>query len=234
MLGRPAAVLFDFGGTLDADGLPWSARFLRAYRALGGRLDAHDFELVFADSDRRLATHDGIAGLGLRATLDAQCRLLAPMLPDGAGVDWNAVTDALCREATETAARNARVLAALRPHVRLGVVSNFTGNLERCLDELGLLQFFGAVTDSAVVGRLKPSPELFVDTLRALGMPPERAWMVGDNFEADIRPALQLGLRACWLASPTRPAPPGCAPSVRIARLPELNAVLAHGAVCTD
>jgi HAD superfamily hydrolase (TIGR01509 family) len=165
--------------------------------------------------------------------IDAQAELLRASLPDGSAVDVGAMAEHFHTESLRVIDRNREILAQMGRNYRLGVVSNFCGNLERCLDELELLRHFDAITDSAVVGRSKPSPELFVGTLRLLDVPPERAWMVGDNFEADVRPALQLGLRACWLASPTRPAPSGCTPSARIARLPELHEVLVRGAVCT-
>jgi HAD superfamily hydrolase (TIGR01509 family) len=232
--GPPRAVLFDFGGTLDADGVPWSQRFYVAYRAAGGSLRAHLFDELFKASDRALERLEGVGRLGFRAMIDAQAELLRASLPDGDTIDASAMAEQFHTESLRVIDRNRELLAQLQRDHRLAVISNFTGNLERCLDELGLLQFFGAVTDSAVVGRVKPSPELFVDTLRGLGVPPERAWMVGDNFEADIRPALQLGIHACWLASPGRPAPAGCEPSARIARLPELHGILAHGALCTD
>jgi FMN phosphatase YigB (HAD superfamily) len=53
--------------------------------------------------------------------------------------------------------------------------------------------------------------------------------MVGDNFETDIRPANGLGMRTCWLAPLERPLPQGAAPTLRIARLPEME-----GAVPND
>lgn len=34
-LSPRASVLFDFGGTLDADGIPWKERFFRLYQAEG-------------------------------------------------------------------------------------------------------------------------------------------------------------------------------------------------------
>ena len=37
-------ILFDFGGTLDADGTRWSVRFHEAYRRAGGRLVLERFE----------------------------------------------------------------------------------------------------------------------------------------------------------------------------------------------
>src|SRR2546427_1211252 len=49
---------------------------------------------------------------------------------------------------------------------RLGVVSNFTGNLRPCLEELGLARFFAVLSDSAVLGWSKPDPRIFAHTDR--------------------------------------------------------------------
>jgi len=71
-------------------------------------------------------------------------------------------------------------------------------------------------------------PRIFAHTLAALQVSPQRAWMVGDNFEADIRGAAGLGIRTCWLAPSERTAPPGAelVPTARISRLPDVEAVL--------
>jgi putative hydrolase of the HAD superfamily len=95
------------------------------------------------------------------------------------------------------------------------------------LDELGLAKLFAVISDSTVVGWSKPDPRIFRRTLAALRAPAERAWMVGDNFEADIRGAAALGMRTCWLAPPERAAPAGLAPTARIGRFVELEQVLA-------
>jgi FMN phosphatase YigB (HAD superfamily) len=105
------------------------------------------------------------------------------------------------------------------------VVSNFTGNLEPCLVELELRPFFEVTADSAVVGASKPDPTLFTYALAALAIPPVAAWMVGDNVDADCRPAVALGMVACWLAPPERAAPRDLS-VIRIAHLPDLEAVL--------
>src|SRR6185437_14152952 len=65
-------LLFDFGGTLDADGVRWCERFHDAYRRAGGALDLAAFEPVFRASDRRLAGVPGIRTAGLRAMIEAQ------------------------------------------------------------------------------------------------------------------------------------------------------------------
>jgi putative hydrolase of the HAD superfamily len=221
------AVLFDFGGTLDADGVHWAPRFHAAYQAAGGALDYSAFEAHFHASERALEGLPQIRTLGFRALVAAQSELLAARLPDGARVGAAAMAERFSAPALAIVARNRPILERLARRYRLGVVSNFTGNLEPCLVELGLRPWFSVVSDSAVLGVAKPDPRIFVDTLARLGARPSGAWMVGDNFEADIRPALALGLRTCWLAPPERSMPAGATPTARIARLPELEGALA-------
>jgi putative hydrolase of the HAD superfamily len=223
---RRGALLFDFGGTLDADGLRWSERFHAAYLAAGGRLDAAAFEPIFRRSDQGLLAWPGIARLGFRAMLDAQAALLRTMLPDGDEVDLAAVARVVHADAIAVTTRNRPLLAELGEEYRLGIVSNFTGNLVHCLDELSLRGFFDVVTDSAVLGVAKPDPTAFTATLDAIGATAAEAWMIGDNFDADVRPARRLGMRACWLTDAARAAPVDGPDAARIAHLTEFPAVL--------
>jgi HAD superfamily hydrolase (TIGR01509 family) len=218
--------LFDFGGTLDADGLRWSVRFHAAYVAGNGRVSAHAFEEIFRASDRALLAWPGIETLGFRAMIDAQTATLKPMLVDGDAIDWTAVADRVHSDAVVIADRNRPLLRTLRREFRLGVVSNFTGNLVHCLAELDLFDAFAHVTDSAVLGVAKPHPTAFLATLERLSVDPSDAWIIGDNFEADIRPARALGMRSCWLSPPEREAPADGLFDARIAHLTELPEVL--------
>ena len=160
--------------------------------------------------------------------IDAQAQLLQEMVPDGATIDFTEVADRFHRDAVRTTERNARVLSNLADRYRLGIVSNFTGNLSCCLAELGLTNYFQTVSDSGVLGTSKPDPEIFNATLAALDVEPAAAWIVGDNLDADIRPARTLGLCTCWLTEPECETPHDCAPTARIASLTELPEV-----VCT-
>lgn len=225
------AVLFDFGGTLDADGLRWSVRFHEAYAAGGGLLGADAFEALFRQSDRALETSPGIRGLGFRVMLETQAGILRTLLPDGTSVDPDAIANRVHQQAIQTVARNRPLLEALQPRFRLGIISNFTGNLGICLMELGIRDLFEVVTDSAILGFAKPDARPFAHTIEALGLRPQTTWMVGDNFEADIRPAAKLGMRTVWVAPAQRPLPPGCVPTARIASLTELPGVLASAAL---
>jgi HAD superfamily hydrolase (TIGR01509 family) len=223
-------VLFDFGGTLDADGVHWAPRFHAIYQACGGALDYPAFDPVFRASDRALEDQPQIRTIGFKGLIEAEARVLRQLLPDGARIDAAQLAARFHADAVAVVARNRPILERLSARCRLGIVSNFTGNLEPCLEELELRRYFTVVADSAVVGISKPDPRIFSGVLTKLDAPAARAWMVGDNFEADIRPAGALGMRTCWLAALDRPVPSGGAPTQRIARLPDVEGVLR----CTD
>lgn len=216
-------ILFDFGGTLDADGERWCVRFYRAYRAAGGTLPLDEFEYQFRRSDRCLEQRAGIRTLGLAAMARAQAELLRGLVPDGARLDFGRVARDFHEETIAAVTRNRPVLERLAARRPLGAVSNFTGNLDRCLAELGIAELFSVVADSAIVGASKPDAAIFLHALAAGGARPADAWMVGDNFEADIRPAAALGLATAWLAPAARPVPASGVATARIARLAELE-----------
>ena len=221
------ALLFDFGGTLDADGVPWSPRFHQAYRAAGGTLDFAAFDPIFAASDRALNRVPDIRTTGFRAAIELQARLLVDLMPDGArAVEPGDIAARLHAQALATVHRNRRLLERLAGAHRLGVVSNFSGNLRPCLAELDLLRFFTVTADSALVGASKPDPRIFQYALTALACSPKKAWMIGDNPEADIRPATGMGMRTIWLAPLKRPLPQGLAPTHRVERLTEIEPYL--------
>lgn len=222
-------ILFDFGGTLDADGSRWSIRFHDAYRQAGGRLSFDRFEPLFRESDRRLAQTPGIRTMGFRATLDEQGVLLSTLMAGvGETVEPAALAGPVHAAVLPIAARNRKLLSRLAPEHRLGVVSNFCGNLDVCLADLGFLALFDTVIDSAVVGISKPDPRIFQLALAHLSADPTVTWMVGDNPAADLLPAAALGLKTCWLAPPgeRHPFPPSV-PSARIAALTDLPGIVA-------
>jgi FMN hydrolase / 5-amino-6-(5-phospho-D-ribitylamino)uracil phosphatase len=223
---RGAAVLMDFGGTLDADGVRWAVRFHTAYARVGGTLSLRAFEPIFRESDRALAQLPHVRRMGFRAMIDAQAALLRALLPDGDSVDTGRMAELFHAEALRTVARNRAALDSLRGCSSLAVISNFTGNLEPCLSELGIRDYFDVVTDSAIHGVTKPDPMLILHTLHALGATAQGAWIIGDNIEADIRPARALGLQTCWLAPAGRPAPANCPPTARANRFTDVPAIV--------
>ena len=231
---EPEALLLDFGGTIDADGVHWAPRFYAAYRGVGGALAYPAFEPLVTASDVALGRLPEIRTLGFRATIDAQARLLCALLPpvESARIEPPLLAEPFHADAIAAVQRHRPVLKRLAAGYRLAVVSNFTGNLTPCLAELDLLRLFDVTFDSGLLGIEKPDPRIFMKALAALEVPPDRAWMIGDNFAADIRPAAGLGMRTVWVAPPSaaRPARPdgadGGPPTARIERLEELEALL--------
>jgi len=89
-------------------------------------------------------------------------------------------------------------LEALRPMVKLGLVSNFTdiSFVEEALETLGIHDFFDSITISAGCGWRKPHPRIFEILLRDLGVKPEECLFVGDEVESDVKGAKMVDMLA--------------------------------------
>lgn len=69
-----------------------------------------------------------------------------------------------------------------RRGLELGLVTNTVSPLARViLAHAGLEAFFGTVATADRVAHAKPAPDLVLLACRELGVPPARAWMVGDS-----------------------------------------------------
>jgi len=107
------------------------------------------------------------------------------------------------------------VLEVLRQRgLRLGVISNGTPGVARCLELAGITERVDFVLVSALVGWEKPAREIFALGLEAVGLRPERVVFVGDHYEADIRGARAVGMEAVMIDRARRAADPDC-PVVR-------------------
>jgi HAD superfamily hydrolase (TIGR01549 family) len=196
------AVLVDFGGTLDGDGIHWSHRFDRVFRGAGLEYTDEALQRAFRASEDVLNSDLGFPDLSLAIDL----------------------AEELTGETRGYLARNSTLLRSLKGRVPVGVLSNFTGNLEIILREEGLLEWVDAVFDSAVVGLRKPDPEFFRHALKTLGAGPEGAVMVGDSVDMDLRPAAALGLATVWVEG-ERARSTDFVPGLRVRSVTELPAL---------
>jgi HAD superfamily hydrolase (TIGR01549 family) len=199
-------VLFDFGGTLDSDGVPWKERFYALYRAEGLNLSAEAFAPAFYAAD------DALVGAlapttGLKETVDLlAANLEAELAGRGGSSEGNdvdrgqRVASRFLSEMSAAFARNRPVLEALGERYRLGVVSNFYGNLEAVCESSGLGPLFGVMADSQCVGAEKPDPAIFRAALAALHAAPETSVMVGDSLRRDYEGARRSGMGFIWIA----------------------------------
>lgn len=214
------AVLFDYGGTLDSDGQAWPRRFLTIYKEAGLSVPTEALERAFYDSDDSLPTKHKLGGLSLEQTLNLQAAQVLERF--GKPELKAAVVGRFLKECRATFARNKPVLEFLSKRFKLGIVSNFYGNLESCLASEGLLPYFSVVADSAAVGAIKPEPAIFNHALVALGCPPEEAVMVGDSIARDMRGAEKLEMTHVLIGGQA----PCCEQVIRIENLPQLPEAL--------
>src|SRR5215468_9494787 len=200
-------LLFDFGGTLDADGVPWKERFFSFYRAEGLDLTADTFESSFFAADDRLvgslAPATDLSGTVHALVANLEAELVRRGIRAGkAGSDGNRsmrVASRFLSEASATFAGNRPVLQALKERYRLGVVSNFYGNLEAVCRGAGLASLFATLVDSHRVGAEKPDPAIFQAALATLNARPETTVLVGDSLRRDREGARRTGMRFIWI-----------------------------------
>ena len=90
-------------------------------------------------------------------------------------------------------------LQQLKRWYKLGLVTNFYGNISTVLGSLGLDNLFSSVTESAQVGVRKPDPDIFRIALDKTGCKAEDTIVIGDSLHNDILPSMSLGCHAVWL-----------------------------------
>ena len=210
-----AAVLFDFGGTLDANGVAWKERFFRLYRDEGIKIAPERFAPIF------YAVDDALAG-AVPASLPLRDIVVKLVQGVTQALDLRDLTlveriaKRFLEETREQLSVTSAVLGRLSRCYRPGVVSNFYGNLATVCHEAGLSPFLTVVVDSACVGYMKPDPRIFFTALAELGVDPAQALFVGDSLRRDMAGARAIGMPHVWLA-PTTPQGEGpCCPNDRV------------------
>ncbi|PYJ02867.1 MAG: HAD family hydrolase [Verrucomicrobia bacterium] len=83
--------------------------------------------------------------------------------------------------------------------LKLGVISNWDERLRPLLRRLKLQQYFEVMVVSCEAGVAKPSPAIFSQAAKKLGVAKEVVLHVGDSPEWDLRGAQAAGLKALLL-----------------------------------
>jgi putative hydrolase of the HAD superfamily len=209
---RVQAITFDVGGTLIE---PWpsvghvyaqvaaeqginartpeelNARFLSAWKALGGRAESSADWLavvskVFAGVDEVRDMQALFEALYERFTQPEVWHVFADVLP---------------------------ALDQLRSQgVRLAILSNWDDRLRPLLRRLGLAAYFEVMTISCEAGCRKPDTRIFQQAAAALQLSPGDLLHVGDSWELDVQGARCAGLHALHLCrGEAAMAPDACA-----------------------
>lgn len=133
-----------------------------------------------------------VGTIALRAGLDAS---KVPELLDAA---WptHEKTNLWCKVPEGLGA----ALDAMRARgVKVAIISNSEGMLDRLFTDLDVLRHFDLVVDSGRVGVEKPDPRIFQIALERFGVPASRALHLGDMFATDVLGARAAGIRTALI-----------------------------------
>ncbi|OGR50744.1 MAG: hypothetical protein A3I11_03380 [Elusimicrobia bacterium RIFCSPLOWO2_02_FULL_39_32] len=238
------AILFDFGGTLDSDGIAWKERFYPIYRSCGLNLDFKEFEKYFFSSDDALVEQK-LKNLSFSKTIYLQVSLVlknAGLLKKNGSRQFiksdkshlnvqkflaQKISDIFIQDSLKIIKRNIKLLKKLKKHYKLGIVSNFYGNLPFICMDFGLSSYFDAIIDSEQVGFKKPDPRIFECALKKVRARAEQTLFVGDSVSRDMQGAKNIGMPHIWLkAESLRGIKPCCNKEKIIHSLQELAQIL--------
>lgn len=200
-------IFFDFGGTLDLDGEHWYRHWRRSWAAVGADIPDERFKNAYFFAEHLLGELVCLL-CNYSELIELKCRLQADNLfsdkvlsPEfeQAVKTISAVTFAPIKSQAE---KSQKVLSALKSKYTLGVISNFYGNLQESLDELGLSAFLTYIIDSKKVNMRKPGTEIYNYAVQLCGCKPEECLMVGDSYMQDIVPAKSIGMVTAMLDTP--------------------------------
>lgn len=184
------AIFFDIGHTLVKGSQP-SAR-----RLLAARLDLSEEETKRAG--RLIMVHHSTEPVSL-------ARALTHLIPERTFAEilrnLERIWEEQANNVHEVPGATSLLKSLKEKGFRLGVISNiwhpfYKGLCRSCQEMLDVLDFKML---SYQIGYKKPSLQLFQAALGDAGLPAKHCCMVGDSYEHDIAPALQLGMRTVWL-----------------------------------
>lgn len=93
------------------------------------------------------------------------------------------------------------MLKSLHGKYKLGLVSNFA--IPECVLKLlkasHIDSFFDVIVISAAINKRKPSPEIFMTTLKMLGVSADETVFVGDTIDADIDGPKAVGMKTIYI-----------------------------------
>lgn len=197
-------ILFDYGGTIDTNGLHWGGVLWDHYQKYNIGIPQEAFSMAYSFGERSLAInplvkpeHTFYDVLGLKIEQQFKC-----LADNGFDLDQALIKSIAkdCDQFARSTVNNAKlVLDILAQDYPLVMVSNFYGNLNAVLSDFGIRHFFEKVVESAVVGVRKPNPEIYQMGVVCLGIPAAQCVVVGDSYSKDIQPGKKIGCKTIWL-----------------------------------
>lgn len=200
-------IIFDYGGTIDSFGDHWSEVIFDGYKACGLNVDKQEFRQSYVYAERELARvrhifpqHTFLDLMQIKMRLELTDLALRGIIPSASIEGKSDRIARYCYDRARQACQAVKpVIEALAARYPLMLVSNFYGNVESVIRDMGIRDYFRGIIESAVVGVRKPDPRIFMLGVVALGLKPEEVLVVGDSFRKDIEPAMSIGCQVAWI-----------------------------------
>lgn len=225
-------IIFDYGGTIDTNGIHWGEVIAGQYARAGIALERDIYRDAYVHGERTLARLPIIKPVDtfhtlLRKKIALQFEYLKEHSEPSQFTSEKAdeITGSCYNKVLETLATSRTIVEQLSAQYPLVLVTNFYGNMPVVLQEFGLDSCFGSIIESSVVGIRKPDPALFALGVDALKLQADEVVVIGDSYRKDIYPSATLGCKTVWLKNicwAEEPIIEGYAPTAIISDISQL------------
>ena len=229
-------IIFDYGGTIDTDGIHWGELIGEEYDKAGIGIGRELYREAYVHGERSLAKSPIIEPTDtfhtlLKKKITLQFEYLSQQDSQLMLTQEQAdkIADACYARVNEALALTRGIVQKLAERYPMVLVTNFYGNMPVVLEEFGLTKYFNSIIESSVVGLRKPDPSLFALGVKALGVETDEIVVIGDSYRKDIYPSSTLGCRTVWLKKicwEEEPIVEGYAPTATIESLAQLPDII--------
>lgn len=199
-------IIFDYGGTIDTNGIHWGEFIWEQYRKAGVDVSHETYRNAYVYGERYLAKHPIVTSTDtFRTLLEKKIAIQFEYLrttsqeTEFCGTLATRIAEECYIKVKETLETTCRVVKELSSRYPTVLVTNFYGNMPVVLEEFNLSEYFICIIESSVVGLRKPDPSLFAMGIEALGLVPDVIAVIGDSYRKDIYPASTLGCKTIWI-----------------------------------
>lgn len=197
-------LLFDYGGTIDTNGLHWAVVLKNSYEKFDIQIPKDLFYLAYSYGERSLAINPIVQpSFTFLQVLCAKIEQQFNFLKENSIELDHSFVELIANDCNDFARRTVLdakvVLEELAVDFPLVMVSNFYGNLNTVLEDFGIRHLFQYVVESAVVGVRKPNAAIYALGVEHLNFKPEECLVIGDSFSKDIIPGKETGCQTLWL-----------------------------------
>ena len=230
MINNIKWLLFDFGGCLDSDWMHSRAIFFHFFyqQGLVKNEEWPLFQDAYSFADKKVISESLIVDANLYNMNFIMSKFIEQHLQRAAEGQIVEVAKKITSFQGEYLTRNRGMLLSLAKKYKLGIISNFSGNLEVILKEYNLFDLFDFVLDSYYVGASKPDSKIFKEAILKTGVTPEEICYMGDNAIRDMIPAKKMKMKTIHVLNTdeSRIKTKKCTPDAVVSSLVEICSLL--------